>query len=484
MKKWWIILLLTGFLSDQIDAQTVVILHPVKDATGISSSPNLNTGDWEGLMASNGYADPQNPTDITRFLIEFDLSSIPSNVYIESAILTLKGHEHLRIPYNPNACSIFPNLSPWMEDEVSWNNLPLYSSEDSALISSTPTGHTYRSQMADISVITRKWVSKELENNGLTIRLSAENGKANVFQHFKSRESDPAILTVSYYPCTCISISPTKDAFITAHFATTNFGNYPDIVASSWTSDCAWGNTRSLIAADLTAIPPNSYIASAELQLFGHISPTNGGHASMWGSNATNILMNTDSWGEATLTWNNAPEFTNRFQLTSPDKSSRGVNDLILSNFSFVSMVQFWVNNPSANHGITIQLEDESFKYRKVVFASSDNVNKALRPVLKVCYYATSDYSNTYSSIKHKVTRSKLSVYPNPNTGSFTLKISHHDSAPGKVEVFSDRGTIIFETDVYTHETLVNIGNVANGIYFIRYTNQRQELTQRFVVKQ
>jgi hypothetical protein len=82
------------------------------------------------------------------------------------------------------------------------------------------------------------------------------------------------------------------------------------------------------------------------------------------------------------------------------------------------------------------------------------------------------------------VSRSKLSVFPNPNTGSFTLKIAHHDTAPGKVEVFSDRGTKIFETEVYTHETLINIGNVANGSYFIRYTNQRQELTQRFVVKQ
>ena len=86
------------------------------------ASPDQNYGTLVSLWAStyNGSTD-------RRSLIQFDLSSIPSNATVTSSTLSLYG-EATVFEGDPlgdiSNVSLYKILSPWNEGSVTWNNQP------------------------------------------------------------------------------------------------------------------------------------------------------------------------------------------------------------------------------------------------------------------------------------------------------------------------------------------------------------------------
>ncbi len=82
------------------------------DDTRISAEqPNTNFGDQELVLGGKGQV---------NLLIRFDVSSLPSTVYIHSATLNLQVVNYGQRPANPIQAGAYPVLRRWAEMEATW----------------------------------------------------------------------------------------------------------------------------------------------------------------------------------------------------------------------------------------------------------------------------------------------------------------------------------------------------------------------------
>lgn len=72
-----------------------------------------------------------------------------------------------------------------------------------------------------------------------------------------------------------------------------------------------------------------------------------------------------------------------------------------------------------------------------------------------------------------------LIVFPNPVTESFTLKFSDNQNFNGKIEIFNIMGSLVKELEL-PQSRQINISELTNGIYFIRFKNYPQQ-TLKFI---
>jgi hypothetical protein len=138
------------FFCIKVSAQKTLVLQPGpedgKDAPISWIESDAYGGDWQNLNYSNskyirasawtwgGYS------GFGRFLIEFDLSSIPPKSEIISAKLTLfhDGSSETQSPLSgSNEVVIHRITEPWDETLVTWNNQPKYTDEGSVIIPAT-----------------------------------------------------------------------------------------------------------------------------------------------------------------------------------------------------------------------------------------------------------------------------------------------------------------------------------------------------------
>lgn len=161
--------------------------------------------------------------------------------------------------------------------------------------------------------------------------------------------------------------------------------NYPYLHLFAWTINGDLAVVRSFLAFDLSPIPTGSQVLKARLSLYEYHkegAAISEGHSHVSGSNAFQLRRVTESWQENTICWNNQPTTTTEHMVTAPQDTSAS-QDYV--NIDVTNMVQYWVNNPTANHGILLKLVDE-WPYRSILFATSDCPIAEKRPKLVVSY--------------------------------------------------------------------------------------------------
>jgi len=190
-----------------------------------------------------------------------------------------------------------------------------------------------------------------------------------------------------------------------------NHGNDPQLNAAAWTFSalgCGKGTLRALLKfEELSTIPQNVVIVSAELKLYGathYLSGITVGNSlypgspySDQGSNAAYIQRVTSDWDDQTVTWNTQPTTTAENRIAIPQTTSQWNWGFTDSSENLIKMIQDMVTNPETNFGFMIRLETESY-YRSVQFASSNHPDPALHPELTVTYeYVVSGCTDRYA---------------------------------------------------------------------------------------
>ncbi|MEX1188511.1 MAG: DNRLRE domain-containing protein [Bacteroidia bacterium] len=194
---------------------------------------------------------------------------------------------------------------------------------------------------------------------------------------------------------TTVTLGPSQDAAIGFHngFNTAN-NNYNN--ATQFAAYCIPGtNTginvnRALMQFDFSSIPAGAIITSANLNFYkipvlGVLS----GHTV--GNNQSYLKRITQSWNEATVTWNNAPISTTDNQVILAAAVSPAQDFL---NIDVLEMVQYFVANPLNNFGFLFGLVNET-PTRVLGFCSNSYPEVELRPTLQVTYCVPSLLSIT-----------------------------------------------------------------------------------------
>ncbi|HYK47865.1 MAG TPA: DNRLRE domain-containing protein [Parafilimonas sp.] len=168
-----------------------------------------------------------------------------------------------------------------------------------------------------------------------------------------------------------------------------NWNNVPELNASVWVTNGVEGRSSSFIRFDgLSKIPIAATVISAKLYLYGLPSSVSISQGN-YGDNACFIRRVIDPWNEATLKYSKdgLPKSTTDGQAILPASTSQwnynGVVDV-------TAMVAHMVGYPTENFGFSMSLVTPK-KYRAIVFGSSEQSDRSLRPKLVVVYDSVSN---------------------------------------------------------------------------------------------
>jgi hypothetical protein len=141
---------------------------------------------------------------------------------------------------------------------------------------------------------------------------------------------------------------------------------------------------RGLIKFDLSTIPANAKILSANLYLYSHPAPVTGNQvdANFGPGNTMFVQQIKTNWSPATTHWYAQPQYTTENQVTVPH-SNQSTQDM---NIDVKNMVASMVSN-NASYGFVIRLQNEGYETNGRIFVSSYNAAyPAKHPKLVVVY--------------------------------------------------------------------------------------------------
>lgn len=168
-----------------------------------------------------------------------------------------------------------------------------------------------------------------------------------------------------------------------------------DFIANAWTANDEYFIQRSLLKFDLSQIPTGKFIVSAKLSLF--CNTISGHHQLHAGANSCYLLTVVEPWDQYSVHWSNQPTATMVDAITLPQSVSQTQD---YPNINVTDQIDFFYNNLEQNYGFMLKLIEE-YTYSAMVFASSNHIDHAKRPMLEVIYAdcdipdAEFSYSNT-----------------------------------------------------------------------------------------
>lgn len=80
------------------------------------------------------------------------------------------------------------------------------------------------------------------------------------------------------------------------------------------------------------------------------------------------------------------------------------------------------------------------------------------------------------------VKNNDLQLFPIPNNGSFTLTVDNLNEN-AKIDIFSPTGTKVYSADVNFGMLNINLPNLSDGIYLVRYTSKKRSMVKHLVIK-
>jgi hypothetical protein len=82
----------------------------------------------------------------------------------------------------------------------------------------------------------------------------------------------------------------------------------------------------------------------------------------------------------------------------------------------------------------------------------------------------------------------ELELYPNPNEGSFTLKVSFKSQIDkANISIYNSLGVIVFNENIFCNSRILfkqlNLKNLSAGIYLIIIKNTKQKVSTELIIK-
>lgn len=434
MKKLYALLACAIALSG-LQAQTTVVIKlgpngKDSEVSDYSSNVNQNYGDV-AVFASYIWQNTPNSTIYSeKALVQFDLSQIPTNATITSALLdlyadnpttTFVGNPSTPMNGTNNASYLRRITSAWDEHQVTWNTMPSTTTANQVILPSS-TSATQDYIGVNITQLVQDMISNG--DNGFMIEpVSTTPSNSMVFRSGDYADSTYwPTLTVTYTAETCARLRPGEEGKDTevsdyAPNVDQNYAEVPVIASYIWqnTPNSVVYQEKAFIEFDLSFIPNNGVITSAELDLYAD-NPTTTfvGNPStpMNGTNNASYLRRiTSPWNEYDVTWNNQPGATSANEVILATSTSTTQDYL---NINVATLVQDMVSY--GNYGFLIEPVSTT-PSNSMIFRSSDYVDSTYRPTLRVCYTGVTDIRKVQQPTFNAV------VYPNPFSDYFNIVI-------------------------------------------------------------
>jgi len=197
---------------------------------------------------------------------------------------------------------------------------------------------------------------------------------------------DSLTVTVKGPNTATLDLSPTNNPYETnvAIYNGQDASNHTSIEEplSAWTINYLPITVRNLLKFDLSSIPANATILSADLYMYSDTIPKNGDliHANFGTDNSFVVQQVANSWDISTVNWFNQPQGLTANQVIVPTTQLPFLN----VDINVKAMVSSMVSN-NANYGFKLSLQNE-VEYTSRIFCSSYYADATRHPRLIVKY--------------------------------------------------------------------------------------------------
>lgn len=343
-----------------------------------------------------------------QILVRFDLSSVPANARVQTAIAWL----HLKAlkTHPEGAISVHPIEADWGETTVTWESFGgRYGASVLGTIPAQDTGDVWVA--VNLTAQVQAWVNGqpnygillETQTDGIHAEYTAREDSTNPprlgviagtgdaspldlvstgtlasgLSRSVARDATPAM-----QPAQSVTLRPGpdegEDAYVWAKFKTTNYETDDE----TWVATGFTNAANALFEFDVTAIPRNARILDASLSLH-HRS----GNDSDVPITAHRI---TRGWQEDSVTWNERrsgrdwDEPGGDFDPTSVSMTPVGPASGIRYAWDLTPLVQGWVDGTYENRGVILRTEEPGTLGER--FDTSDHSDPTRRPSLTIRY--------------------------------------------------------------------------------------------------
>jgi hypothetical protein len=420
------------------------------------------------------------------------LISAELSLYNDSTSASLNG-QHSTLT-GSNASYLKRVIDPWNEFETTWSTQPATTTVNQVLLPATTNPHQHFTNI-NVLALVNDMIANPTTSFGFMLILqdetpyralvlaSSDHPDATRHPKLVITYANPAGNTICHN--LRLDAGCGKDVFIWRaddpgyNNSNLNFGTSTSLLVHGWTSNGYTDISRTMLDWDLSFIPSNATIVSADLSLYNdpNSASFNGEHSNLTGQNNSYIQRIIQSWEEYGVTWNTQPNTTVQNQLSVPASVSPHQDFL---NLNVTALMQDMISNPGSNYGLMMQLVNES-PYRDLVFASSENHTAARHPRLQICYDYPTGINNTDAPDDY------VSVFPNPAHG--VLNISFNAGIKKQDFVFEIKDMLgqsvlskIVKSQTGKWNASLDISGLAEGMYLVLITGENKISAKKILV--
>lgn len=119
--------------------------------------------------------------------------------------------------------------------------------------------------------------------------------------------------------------------------------------------------------------------------------------------------------------------------------------------------------------------------------SSASYINLALKsngtPVVGYNGIIVQQYSGLTNTMEWASNKSFI-IFPNPNTGQFSMDIPGSENEPTNIEIWTAEGKLIHSFETYAgKQRFIQTGNLSPGMYLIKAANINFKAVQKMVVR-
>jgi hypothetical protein len=255
------------------------------------------------------------------------------------------------------------------------------------------------------------------------------------------------------------TFAPTDDGFILSSAPNNEYNTSSVMYYYYISSGAAY---RMHLAFNLSSIPTNAIVTSAQLKLYCYSVNNSNQHPAY-------LQRFTSPWvcmiGQPCKTWNNQPSVSTSDQksITHTQTSSTGWH-----SFDVASHVQYMVNNPSWNRGWLLRMQNESGGTRGVLYRSKEYSGTTYDPYLEVTYILPIDISGTVSHCSQSA-----------SDGEITVSVSGGSTYSSYQWLRFDNGlTTVIESG--SNIANADVDNLSAGLYMLTVVDNTGHMNYRY----
>lgn len=136
---------------------------------------------------------------------------------------------------------------------------------------------------------------------------------------------------------------------------------------------------------------------------------------------------------------------------------------------------------PELDYGVNYLLQIDN-SWDTLIYTNKSNFQLFTNRVIPEGKHSISLYIIIPDDVEQSYTQSDIKLFPTPNNGVFSLNYDKEKYPNTEIEIYDLSGSIIYKSN-YSSDEIINLANMANGTYIIKFSSMKSSKYIKFVIE-